>query len=327
MEDKMLNENKSLITITQSNYFMVFLMILYLIAGSMLQSLNLYIGLFISEFFILMLPTLIYIKKRTGDIKGYARFNKISIKQVFITILIVIFSYFAVALLNMIFLNFLQLFTEINIPQIDIKIGGMKTISSVFIIALIPAICEEVLNRGLIYNTALRERGIKFAVIYSAFLFALMHFNIYNFIGPFVLGILFALILEKTDSIFTSMIAHFTNNCIAVFLMAILNFIKKSNPELVANIMEDNNKTLNLFSQPITLIIYLGIIAILTSIVYVLYKALPESKNKDSETKYQILDKKRDKYQYLGIYILVIIFIFVSILLLNPNIMIKIKNA
>lgn len=83
------------------------------------------------------------------------------------------------------------------------------------LVAVLPAIFEEVSHRGLIY-AGYREYGFKFAII-SALLFALMHQNIVQTGYTFVDGLAMALAMYYTGSIFPGMFMHFLNNGYSVF--------------------------------------------------------------------------------------------------------------
>lgn len=94
---------------------------------------------------------------------------------------------------------------------------------NVVFVALLPAIFEEFIFRGIVYN-GLRSKGVWFAGIISALMFALIHLSIEQFVFPIVMGVVFALILEKTGSVVYTMITHFCNNFIVVLISYIATF-------------------------------------------------------------------------------------------------------
>jgi sodium transport system permease protein len=85
------------------------------------------------------------------------------------------------------------------------------------IIALIPAIVEELLFRGLILSSLLQEKSVKTGLILSSFMFAAMHFSLIKLIPTFLLGLVFAYTVYKTKSVFSGIILHFINNAVAVW--------------------------------------------------------------------------------------------------------------
>lgn len=93
-------------------------------------------------------------------------------------------------------------------------------ILNLFLMAVLPAIFEEILFRGIIFN-GLKQYGSKIAVVGSAGLFMLMHGGIEQTIYPFLVGLILALVMLKTSNILYPIIIHFCNNAIVI----VYNFI------------------------------------------------------------------------------------------------------
>ncbi len=83
--------------------------------------------------------------------------------------------------------------------------------------ALVPAICEEALFRGVLLN-GLRKQGAVCAISISAMMFSLMHLNIQQLPYTFLLGILFGIVVYYTRCLWLSMVMHFANNAIVLIL-------------------------------------------------------------------------------------------------------------
>ncbi len=84
------------------------------------------------------------------------------------------------------------------------------------IIALIPAVCEELLFRGYIFSSFKGKRSKVVAVMISSILFSLIHFDAYKTIPILIMALAFGYITAKTDSVLIPMIFHFINNSMAV---------------------------------------------------------------------------------------------------------------
>lgn len=96
-------------------------------------------------------------------------------------------------------------------------IGGL--LANLFIIALIPAVGEELTFRGVLQQSL--TRGIKnphVAILLSAALFSFIHFQFYGFLPRMFLGILLGYMFYITGSLWTSILMHFLNNGTAVVL-------------------------------------------------------------------------------------------------------------
>lgn len=82
--------------------------------------------------------------------------------------------------------------------------------------ALVTPFLEELLHRGVVYGRLRRMTGMWQSVLLSALLFAGLHFNIVQFVYAFLMGILFALFVEKTGKLYPAIFAHIIANGLAV---------------------------------------------------------------------------------------------------------------
>jgi uncharacterized protein len=88
---------------------------------------------------------------------------------------------------------------------------------SIFMVALLPAVFEEVLFRGALQN--LLSRWFKnpvAAIIVTAIIFSAIHGSYLGFLSRFVLGFVLGWIFYRTSSLWLSIVAHFFNNALAV---------------------------------------------------------------------------------------------------------------
>lgn len=89
---------------------------------------------------------------------------------------------------------------------------ALELVSSGFATPLL----EELVFRGIIF-ARLREMLPKYAaVLLSALLFAIMHFNIVQFLYAFVIGAVLALLMDKAGHMYAAVAGHITANVIAV---------------------------------------------------------------------------------------------------------------
>jgi len=85
------------------------------------------------------------------------------------------------------------------------------------LIALLPAIGEEFLFRGLAQRLFRDWLGnIHAAIFVSAFLFSAMHLQFYGFLPRMMLGVMFGYLFYWTGSLWVPVFAHFINNGAAV---------------------------------------------------------------------------------------------------------------
>lgn len=88
---------------------------------------------------------------------------------------------------------------------------------NLLIIAIVPAVAEELLFRGLLQKLFLDLTHNKhWAVWISAILFSAIHMQFYGFIPRMLLGAMFGYLLVWTGNIWIPILAHFINNGLAV---------------------------------------------------------------------------------------------------------------
>lgn len=101
--------------------------------------------------------------------------------------------------------------------------NGWWLVLNLFLLAVVPAVCEELVFRGIVFN-GLRKFGKVGSIFLSALLFALAHGSAMQFIYQFILGLVLAAVVLKTGSIVASMVTHFVNNAtVVVYNYIILN--------------------------------------------------------------------------------------------------------
>lgn len=92
---------------------------------------------------------------------------------------------------------------------------------ALFVMAIMPAIGEEIFMRGTVFP-GLATRNVWFGVLMSGLFFSLMHANPVQTVHQFGLGVVLALVVALSGSIWASVIIHFFNNFISITLTAYL---------------------------------------------------------------------------------------------------------
>lgn len=167
--------------------------------------------------FILLAIFLIYNKKQKIETSKASLFKiKFGWKNLFLCIIIAVVTLFGFnTLINCLF----HLFEKIGyVPDTDLPLpldnGWWLTINLV-VLAVIPAIFEELIYRGIIFN-GLRKFGNVKAIILSALFFALAHGSAVQLFYQLILGVVLALVVIRTGSIVASIVIHFLNNAMVI---------------------------------------------------------------------------------------------------------------
>ena len=103
-------------------------------------------------------------------------------------------------------------------------------------IAIIPPIVEELLFRGMIMQS-LRKYGNGFAVIASALMFGLYHGNFVQMVFAFIAGLVMGFVVIRTGSLWASILIHFINNGISVFIQMVQRYAGEDTANTVNGIV------------------------------------------------------------------------------------------
>lgn len=112
-------------------------------------------------------------------------------------------------------------FPEEMIEQFSDLFAGLENLSiwqALLLIAVLPAVVEEHLCRGLMLRGMSRVSGAWPAILVVALIFAFLHLNPYRLLPTFALGILLGYIAIRTNSIFPAILGHFMNNAASVLV-------------------------------------------------------------------------------------------------------------
>lgn len=134
-------------------------------------------------------------------------------------------------------------------------------------VAVAAPILEELIFRGIVLKTFLKKYKPMKAIVLSALLFGIVHFNPWQFIAAFAMGIAIAWVYYQTKSIFPAIFIHFVNNFSGFILGKKYGDINLSTYELVGS-------TTNY------ILLIVGSILIIVLSYFLFIKTIAPSKNK-----------------------------------------------
>lgn len=308
-------------TINEVNVLFLALGLVLLVFGSMVQQRDLYTGVLITEYIFILIPNIIYLKIRGFSLREVLGLKPISIRQATQIIFIMIFAYPMAVFLNYIVLVMVNSMSQAMPIGVPIPTSLMEYIIGLLVIAVTPGICEEVMFRGTM-QSAYSRIGEKKAILASALLFGMFHFNLLNLLGPFFLGIVLGIIRSKTGSLYGAILGHTVNNGIAITIGFALTGLNENLQDIT-----EQSPLLPEGMQMIVTLVLLGGWALFSFIVlYLLLKNLPES-NTEIEAMYEDdfetdvedsientdeMETNNDKFLWAPIIIIVGIFVFLN---------------
>ena len=207
----------------------VFMAVIYL--GSIMQLEWGFTGVAGTQIIILLLPLLfvIYTKR---SIKETYSFKKPAVTSVLGGVVLVL----GVLLLGILLTVFTSMLfpndAELSGESIDSTLTGHGFLLTLFVAALMPAICEEMMFRGFVLSSFRKRYKIVTSILLVAAVFGIYHMSIVRFFTTALLGAALALTVYYAGSIFPAMLMHFCNNGIAVLQMYYPEFFIKYVPIL-----------------------------------------------------------------------------------------------
>lgn len=127
---------------------------------------------------------------------------------------------FSLSWLNIGFERLLRLIGYDASPSYFPDLSGGRVALALFVMALLPALFEEALFRGVLLQSIKEETGHLNAVLLCGMCFALFHASALQTIYQFVCGCAFALLAIRSRSVLPGMLAHFLNNATIIILQA-----------------------------------------------------------------------------------------------------------
>lgn len=218
---------------------------------------------------IVLLPALIYVAIHKINIIVCMPYRKLRISDGLLSLLI---GYTLIPL--MLFINSVSGLFSTNYVQGSVQeLVAYPFWLQLLIIAVLPACVEEFVFRGLIYHSY-RKNGILGAAVLSGLVFGLMHLNINQLSYAAVMGIIFALLVEATGSMYSSMLAHFAANSYSVILMQLVS-MTSGGSELLEQSAQAAESSMNSVPVIIAQLVMLGLVAAgFLGIAYLLFKKI-----------------------------------------------------
>ena len=193
--------------------------------GSILQSGRGEQGLLLSQWLLLGIPALLFAALGPWELRRTVALQRVSARSVGASLLII-----AGGIPIAWGIAWLQSF----VLELPVELAGVlesllsaddprRLLWLLFLVALTPAICEELVFRGVLLQGLSREMTMWRSVILSALLFGIFHLSfetVIRFLPTAWIGMLLGYVVWHTRSLFASMLMHFVNNGLAVLLVS-----------------------------------------------------------------------------------------------------------
>lgn len=232
---------------------------------------------------ILLAPALIYVAVFKIDIVACIPYRRMRWQDVLLSLLT---GYLLIPVT--LFINILtSLFATNYLNEESTVFTSYPFAVQIVLIALLPAMVEEFIFRGLIYHSY-RRNGLVGAMVFSALAFGVMHMNLNQFFYAFVIGLFFAKMVEVTGSMWSSVLAHFAFN---TFSITVSWIIGQAGLEDSVYTETDGATSVFLAGDPITTIVILIIYGVI-AVIFLIFANMVINH----------MAKKNDRYEYMKYY-------------------------
>lgn len=205
--------------------------LLVLYAGSLLQVRYGLAGVFGTQMILLIVPLalVVYTKKDIRLTYGFAGADAAGfIGSAFLAVGLYPVNIVLAA-------GLMRLFPE-SAGNVETAFAGLlgDNVAAVFlVIAVAPAVCEEMLFRGLIlHSLKARYRAVP-AIAVTAALFGFYHMSLVKFLPTGLLGAVLCYVVWRTGSIYPAMLMHFLNNAFSMIVVCFPEQAGRAVPLLV----------------------------------------------------------------------------------------------
>jgi len=188
--------------------------VLFIFVGGLLADAGLpdYLYVVLSEVLIIALPPILLAKARHLSIRQTFRLKMPRPVEVLLTLMIGPVMLIAATCAGLVALILIRnAFGSLLISDGVTPLMSKGIFWSVFLVGVVPAVCEELLFRGFIQR-GLERMGVGWAIFLSGLLFGLFHFDFQRFAAQTLIGLVSAYMVYRTGSIFCGMLLHFMNN-------------------------------------------------------------------------------------------------------------------
>lgn len=206
------------IGIKQALLFFLVMMILFAIFGSLIQYALGMVGVLITELFFLI-GSILYVRWTGQRLKDVFPIRKPKLMSVFGTIVIWAGAYILMLVCDTIVMALDSDF-PVNTDAEVITARGLNWFLLFFIVAVVPAICEEAMHRGVIqYGLKKKIKNPLLMAFIIGLIFGIFHLDPSKFLATAILGGAMGWILFRTDNMVYSSLFHFFHNASQMVLL------------------------------------------------------------------------------------------------------------
>jgi len=173
---------------------------------------------------IFIIPIIVYNRLARVKAKNILQLHHVKARFLPFILLFGLSTSIICALINVGSAAILGNFFDISMSTSTVSFVSEKTYVIVIASVIMPAVCEELLLRGVALSEYSRY-GVSISVIMTSVIFALFHGNVVTIPSLFVAGVFYAVLTHLFKSVWPSIICHIINNALAMFISVNSDYI------------------------------------------------------------------------------------------------------
>lgn len=176
-----------------------------------------------------LLPMILFVVFSRSKVRELLHFRKVKLSTVFMTILFTFLCMPLTTVLNL----FTQFFVENTVEASSDVIMQMPFMATFLLVAVYAPVCEEIIFRGVTYESLKKGLNPFQAMCVSALFFGLAHMNFNQAAYALVLGLILILLKKATGSLWATILFHVVFNGYNVVLMYLQPYLTQAQADNV----------------------------------------------------------------------------------------------
>jgi membrane protease YdiL (CAAX protease family) len=213
---------KRALSLRAVNVLYLVTILLIVVIGGIVQSLSLGWGLLATEAFLILAPTLFFLRRSHLPLAQSLPLKRISVGIALAALMVGVGAWLVDMFLSVLMMQLTGYVVSSGASMLPTNALDAVVIALGMCIAA--PLCEETLFRGAVLGAYKSAFPAGAAIAITSLMFAFYHMQLQGLLALLPIAFALTFIAWRTNSIFTSMIAHFANNSMAVILLILAAF-------------------------------------------------------------------------------------------------------
>ena len=196
----------------------VFVFLFY--GGSALQAWNLRAGVAVTQWGLILLPSLLFLRRYGADLRASLGLYRPPWRSMLAAVAIGVTAWYPVLWLSAASAPSADDPSRRMVEEMFRALLGTEVslVVALFVVAVSPAVCEEVLFRGVLLRSFLRRFHPRTAILLTALLFGVFHMSLERVLPTAGLGVVLGVLAWRSGSLLPGVVFHALHNGLSVLL-------------------------------------------------------------------------------------------------------------